>query len=81
MIILSAMGTAAKITLNPDPGRGSMVQLVPTLPTNPSTPAPAEKPLSAGSSSGERDVKDRHLYVDISLANQVQQKALASMDV
>ena len=71
VIILSAMGTAAKINLNVDPVRASAATLPQALPLAPDKPP-----------SGERDSKerDKSLFVDITLANQPPHKNLTSID-
>ncbi|KAH9495182.1 C2 domain-containing protein 5 [Bulinus truncatus] len=73
VIILSAMGTAAKINLTFDL---RVAQTSAPFPVSPVAvgpqPAPVDKPLAA---TVERD-KERHLFVDIGLANQAQIKSV-----
>ncbi|XP_059179627.1 C2 domain-containing protein 5-like [Physella acuta] len=77
VIVLAAMGTAAKINLNFDlhggvNSAGSLATPLPPL----SSGALSEK---APAGTGEKE-KDKHLYVDIGLANQVQMKVWTCPD-
>ncbi|BFZ04098.1 hypothetical protein BsWGS_07137 [Bradybaena similaris] len=80
VIVLSAVGTAAKINLNFDPSKAMTLTSSSQVPACPSfgTDTP-EKVAGGGSVKKERD-KEKHLFVDIGLANQAQLKSLTSSD-
>ena len=79
VIILSAMGTAANLNMNFDQGRGSVISPAAHVQSSgPSGPSAIEK--SAASEANNGETREKHLFVDISLANQNQLKHFNSIE-
>ncbi|CAG5134399.1 unnamed protein product, partial [Candidula unifasciata] len=85
VIVLSAAGTAAKINLSFDPTKAalclpasSQVPACPILSTD--TPDKAAAAVGGGGRLKKERDKEKHLFVDIGLANQAQLKSLTLSD-